>query len=664
MDDKEKVSEEQNQSNRGRPKKTPDRDLISEKTERLNMSQQSKSQAPVTVNQIQENLKELYSSVLTGGKGSWVESLYDLNQWNPFIQNQRLKTINTLPGDLGREGLMKALKSPSTSEQGLRAQAWNLSVAQYLYYKILRLAADIPMFKYYKVPELLKKGDYEKKDFIAEDVFVDDWLKTFDLPNTLKRCSLDVKREGKATYVLRNSICVDKKGHKKTNYATWQKLPSNYVKLTGIGEHGYTASFNMMIFLSPGFSPKQYPDFIQKIWEDLVEKGIVSSGGKSNKYSFNADKAEKYSYDFQYENGGFETLKGSLELAKGVSKKSYAFWVPLPQDLCYTFCSDTSHAWAIPDTAGLFLGLQELADYDTLAGLVQSTPLTALLTAEVETIPNPNAGQDQTIINPETVMAFQDKFNMSSSTNLEAFFAPFKNFKLLSLPDVPNSSNITTNATKNFIDRAGMGGVFVATDKPSVSQTKGSQILEEAQCNFVTLQFESVLNMIINRLLGCEYEWKLNIWGNIFSFVDEVKRAKEAVLSGMTFMMPKLVSAEDLTMRDTKALENYIESLEIYEDLKTVTQATQILLQQGDTGRHVDGNDGDNRISNKVGRPSIDTNDIESDATAASVDSGTNTADARSYSYEPFDGKCKFCGQESDNVVCEECADKFEIDVD
>jgi hypothetical protein len=74
--------------------------------------------------------------------------------------------------------------------------------------------------------------------------------------NTLKRTAMEVKREGKATYLLRNGIGKKNNGQRTVDFCTWQKLPNRYVKLTAIGTHGYIASFNFMIFLQPGFMPE------------------------------------------------------------------------------------------------------------------------------------------------------------------------------------------------------------------------------------------------------------------------------------------------------------------------------------------------------------------------------------------------------------------------
>ena len=674
MSDVKKIDnevQEPKKRQRGRPRKEPPKQ-INEADTRLEMSSPStnticedKKEEKITIPQIQHSLTQFYNNLLGASSlhAGWDGGIFNLNMYNPFLQNQRLKMINTYPSELDTETLTKIISNPGGSEISLRGEGWSLSSSQYLYYKILRLAADIPMFKYYKIPELLEnKNDYSKPAFIREDIFVDDWLNKFDVVNTLKKTSLEVKREGKPTYLLRNSISTNPDGQKTVNYTTFQKLPSNYVKLTGIGEHGYIASLNMMMFLNPAFSLEQYPDYIRDIWDALMTSGAIyenpeykngKPGVDKYKIDINTLKNFKYTYTDSV-TGVTDVLSGNITIEKPESNGkaklkavNYMYWVQLPQDVCYTFCSDASNAWAIPDTSGLFLGLRELTDYDTLAGLIQSTPLTALLTAEAESIQNPNPGQNQTILAPETIAGFQDKFNSSTSTNLEAFFAPLKNFKLLSLPNVPNSSDITSNATKNFISRAGLAGLLPVTDKPSVAQIKGSQLIEEAACDFVTKQFESVINFIVNNLISCEYKWKVVLWGNIFTFDNEVKLAKEMVMSGAVFALPKLASAYNMNLRDVKATDTYINTLDIYTDFRTITQVQQAKNNNLNTGSN-----------NSVGRPQKSESEIDNDNTAASKESGLDTADMRDFN--AFDGShCIICGEESEEPLCENCKEIY-----
>ena len=658
---------------RGRPRKEPPKQ-INEATDRLEMSavlQQQKerqNEKPITINNIQSSLTQFYNSLLGIGaaglpSGGWNGGIFNFNMYNPFLQNQRLKMLNTYPNEMDTEELTNVVGNPGGSELALRGEGWSLSSSQYLYYKILRLAADIPMFKHYKMPELLEKDKYTSNSFIKEDIYVDDWLRHLDVVNTFKKMSLEIKREGKPSYLLRNSVSKGLDGSKTVNYAAFQKLPSNYVKLTGIGEHGYIASLNMMMFLNPSFSLDQYPDYIREIWNALMDSGAIyedpayGNGKSDSKYKVDINRLKGFEYRYiNKDTGVTDILRGNITIdrgegTKGLKAVSYMYWVQLPQDVCYTFCSDNSNAWAIPDTIGLFLGLRELTDYDTLAGLIQSTPLSAVLTAEAETVANPNPGQNQTVLAAETVAGFQDKFNTSTSTNLEAFFAPLKNFKLLSLPNIPNSSDITSNATKNFVSRAGLSGLIPVTDKPSVAQIKGSQLIEESACDFVTRQLESVLNFIINNLIGCEYKWKIVLWGNIFTYDNETKIAKELFISGATFALPKLASAYNMNLRDVKAVQNYINSLDLYSDFKTITQAEQEKLKSG-----ANSNRGSQQIG--AGRPQIDDSEVENDNTAASKEGGLDTADMRDF--EMFDGDhCIICGADSDEPLCEDCKEKY-----
>lgn len=658
MAEEKNKQNEQQPKKRGRPRKEDQTPVVNEapvEGRHVEMSEKGENQ---TIEKLMASLTGLYKRMFSDGTIG-LGNIYDINKYNPFLQNQRLKMISSLPGKMDRESLSKALAEPQNNEQSLRSEGWAMSSQQYMYYKILRLACDVPLYKWYLTPEFLEKAEYEKEDFVNEDAYVNEWMENFDVVNTLKRVALEVKREGKPTYVLRNSVDFNGK-KRKVNFATWQKLPSNYVKLVKIGTHGYIASFNMLIFLNPAFSTEQYPEFIQDIWNDMINNGVVYSGNSDSdkgRYLFDVDAACNYSYNYRGDSGATEMLSSTIESVGGkrlerALKSSYMFWVQLPQDLCYTFCSDASNVWSIPDTAGLLLALDELADYDTLQGLIESTPLTALLTAEADMINDPNPGQDQTSLNPETIWGLQDKFNELTSTNLEAFFAPLKNFKLLSLPAQPNGSEISANATKNVITRAGLGGLMITTDKPSVSQVKAAQLLAESEADYVTRQFESVLNMIINNLIGCRYKWKLHIWGNIFTFSDEFSRDKEMFVAGASFVLPKLISAYGMTIKEAKAAQNYIESVKLYDDFKTITQKMQQENQEN------------KEQSGKVGRPAKSDDDVDNDNTAASKDGGLDTSDTRSYSSRRFERyKCIICGSDCDGVLCEECREKYEGDL-
>ena len=183
----------------------------------------------------------------------------------------------------------------------------------------------------------------------------------------------------------------------------------------------------------------------------------------------------------------------------------------MPYDICYTFGSDNSHPWVAPDTMGLMLKLQELTDYGQLAGLIASTPLSAVLTGEIETIDGARAGKNESVFSPEVLQGYMQQFNSATSTNIEAWLWPAKNIKLQQLSTDVNSSEIITTSTENLIVNGGESGMTITTDKPNVAQVTVAKLLAASQQNYVTLQFENVMNFIIQHKIGMKYRWKIKI---------------------------------------------------------------------------------------------------------------------------------------------------------
>lgn len=635
------MAEELKKKKAGRPKKHPDKDfdVVDEKSvDRLEMDKKEF----LTVEDMGRRFRSSYFQIMQADRedksGVMATTALQYNKLNPFLQNQRIKDLYSSARVFDKAHVSEFLINPGAHEGELRSLSWSQSSSQQIYYNILRRAADIPHYKYFVTPELLSSSDYNKSDFKNEDKLLHNWLSVFNIPTTLKTMALQIKREGKQSYILRNKFSGEGV-NKKTNFAVLQKMPTEWIKITGIGQLGYTISFNMMYFLNIANSPSDFGEFMVKAWEDITNKGVVTNiDGKIN---FNIDKARDYC--FVYNGVPYSTMIESRLKGKA---QSYFFWLKMPADICFTFGSDNSNPWVAPDTMGLLQKLQELSDYGKLAGLIASTPLTAVLTGEIETINNARAGKNESIFSPEVLQGYQDMFNSITSTNVEAWMWPAKNIKLQQLNADVNSSDILTKATQNFVTNSGEGGLTITTDKPNVSQVKTAQLLAASQQRYVTLQFERVLNFIIKNKLGFKYDWTLHIWGDIFSFESEKKYLKELVAGGATFLLPKLASAEDLSLRDTKAITEYIKTLDFYKDFHTWTSASEENLEKKESTEQVG-----------AGRPSLDEDEVENEATAKSRDAGDNTAENR----DTLSHKCPICGSELEEgqEICEECFDRI-----
>lgn len=633
MSEENKVQEKEQKNSTakklGRPKKikTTENTVVDETSqERLDMvdGELKKDPSYFWLDDLDKSWKQTFQrmQMLEGTTGIATVAT-QWNKLNPFLQNQRIKNLYTQAKKYDKISIGEFLESPGNHEAELRSLAWSNSSSQQIYYNILRRSCDIPLYYYYIIPELLdydsssNSNPYDKDEFRQENRLVEEWLETFDVANTFKTIALEVKREGKSSYLLRNKF-VGQGKNKQVGFCTLQKMPTEWIKITGKGQLGYTISFNMMYFMDIANSPNDFGEFMIAAWNNIIETGVVETNAKTGALELNIGKAARYSFSF-----GDEIYTSTLETIKRGRQISYMFWLQMPYDMCFTFGSDNSQPWVAPDTMGLMLKLQELTDYGQLAGLIASTPLTAVLTGEIETISQPRAGKNESIYSPEVLQGYMAQFNDRTSTNVEAWLWPAKNIKLQQLSSDVNSSEIISTATSNFLESAGEGGLTIATDKPNVAQVTVAKQLAASQQHYVTLQFEQVLNFILKHKLGFKYNWKIHIWGDIFNKDNDKKFLKEIVANGNVALLPKLMSAEGMSMRDTKAMTEYIKTLGFYEDFMTYTQLKNAeITKQGEEA-------GDGEEESSVGRPSLDDEDIENDSTAKSKERGDNIADNR-----------------------------------
>ena len=351
-----------------------------------------------------------------------------------------------------------------------------------------------------------------------------------------------------------------------------------------------------MMFLNPVYDIDQWPSWMGKIWQDLLDGGIVErnqtkNGGYINSFNLKAPLKENH-------------------IIEGIDG-SYAYWVELPQDLVWTFGSDFSNPLAVPEYVGLFSDLSELESYKWLQTQTMLTNITNILTAEVPTEKDAVAGSDAAILSPEVILGLEGDCSSALNSNILPFFAPLENFTMHSVDHIPNASDITLNALRNVINTAGAGGLIATTDKPSIAMIKATQYLYESRCDYLTLQYEKFLNLIINKYFGLKYSFKCNIWGGVYSWREEVKTLKELIQNGHKGMLPKLLSAYRMTIEDYKTEYDYVDSLEIYEDDHKLNQT------------------GPSDEKKSVGKPPLDEGEVEDDNTAASKEQGGNVSEVK-----------------------------------
>lgn len=261
-----------------------------------------------------------------------------------------------------------------------------------------------------------------------------------------------------------------------------------------------------------------------------------------------------------------------------------------------------------------------------------------------------NAGADETAISMDSIIGFSDMFSNAVSNNVIPFFAPFEDYKLLSLPLPPDAKEIVNTSLKNLINSSGMGALISTTDKPSIISVKTAQQLAESKAEYVMLQVQKAINNYINKKLDLKYEFYVTIWGGRFTYLDEIKFDKELLISGVPSMLPRILSARNQSISDFNSTVNYMDSLGLYDGQ---------IRPFSTVNRNDDNSEFDDEVEKKRGRPSVG-DDIENDNTANSLDLGTNVSDIKDFSTnEKICIKCGGSIEGEDAILCDQCLEEM-----
>lgn len=614
------------------PKNKPVDPVVNEQVERIRMTE-DKDDKKIVLTDIQQKWREILHNYSDRGLSMTQISSALSNAMlnNPFLQNQRLRRISSNASAKSKTDLQKALQSPQGNEQLFREESLFLSFTNYVYHSLLNLYRDIPLYNYYYIPKYVAKKDMQGDNFKKESKKVDKILKAFKVKQTFKKINKATQVEGKTTWLLRKSM----QNNGDIDFFVLQKLDSDMVKLTSIGsDQNFICSFNFMIFLNPMYSLDFYPPIFKEIFQELLDNGVIIEDSKGNlRFSSQAlalaQNEGKLTYDGTFEN----------------SNNNYLYWVQLPQTLAWTFSQDESHVNAFPDTIGLFMDLSELDGYRWIQSSILSNVVSSILTAEVPYIKDAQAGSDASVFSPDSIIGFENLFKQNVSNMVLPFFAPFENYKLFTIENQPENLNIIYSRLRDLVATSGTSSLLGITEKPTVAMTVAAKQLAAAHCDYLTRQFENFLNYAVNNEFNLKYDWKITLWGDIYHWRDDVKIAKELLSGGVKSVLPKILSAEDMSLEDCICTSDYIDSLGIQFDKK------------------------EEQTSNPVGRPTLDDDQVQNDNTAISKDAGNNVSENKEFSVNINLDKmsvlsenfCASCGKKLENneeFLCDLCLEE------
>lgn len=533
----------------------------------------------ITFSQVQQKWDNLIS-FSQQNQGDWVGAWGQAFKTNPFVQNTRLKQIKTVANRYTREELEEMLRNPSNNEQGLRSASHYFHNTISPIMKMNHMYADMLTYRTYINTNKVN----DQKNLIKEYETLSKWKKSLDPKTTFREITLQSMIEGKKFYYYRED--------KENNVFTLQEFPSDYVKIVHRTDIGWKYSFNMMYFLKVGVSP----DWFAEEFKDYINE-FFNYYDKDTKKMTNIDSLPD-NVTAYYEN------------------RNWYFWKELDIGKAWCFGVDSSAPEVTPPLASMFLDANELNSYKLLEQELMSIPLKQIMTAEVpfsKESKNGNFAND-TSISPDLIQLYQNIIQSILPNSVDFIAAPFTGFNIHTFDSVASKTSIVGDAVQNFYSQGGVSALVTTTSKPNISMVKTAQIMEAAWINKIYNNYRVFLNNCVKNM-GFKNEFEIQIEGDVFGDKDLLASIEKALTTGNMNIYPQYLSFFDQDLCIALGNMTIVNTFGIYELMKPLVSSFQ---QSEDS---------------KNGRPSLNPDDITSEGSASSAESGSNTSEGRIYSF-------------------------------
>ena len=482
---------------------------------------------------------------------------------NPYIQNQRVKKINTMPGDYGKDKIVEMLKAPDGSEKALREVAHGLEWTAYPYRKIRSTYQAVNTYHYFHYPAYVEEATDE---LWREGRLLDKFNHAFKPDQWAHQIVGQVVQEGKVAYTPRYEV---DKSHNTVGYAFLQQIPSDWWKIVGFNsESKYTVMFNMMYLLQPGSDWRQFGDLLTPFLDDfervlIPAKGVFPAKGNGKQFVYAARNCVRgadgrlWGVDMKKLR---EDAPGNPRLynQNGV----WAYWVTLPVEKAWVFeFDDTTRTVASP-LAGLFLAFDQLSALEDVQMAILQNPLVQICLGE---IPYWNEKQvntsDQYKLSPTgreffTTLWYQ-MTQLANTGGIGFFLAPAEHLHMESLQEAPNATNISTSGYAYAVQKSGLSGLIPINSDPRAGAVNLSATLEENAAFTVYRQMENMMESIY-RQIGTKNEFRFRMFGGFLADTKDMEDARKGMANGMLTETMRYLALRGLSMWDDMSISRLI----------------------------------------------------------------------------------------------------------
>lgn len=500
-----------------------------------------------------------YASIRSAiGRAVPFSSMFTLN---PFVQNRRVKAIDSLPEDYGKNDITDMLRKPLDNERGLRQVS---NILEYTAYPMLKLRTtyqNLLTYRYYIYPDYNPDAKGKENELLREWEIVDRVAKEMEIRRFARKVVGQCVRDGKVFYTARYSV---DKSHKAVRSAFFQQLPQDWTKIVGFNNVSkYTVAFNMFYFLQPGTSYLQFGDLFEPYIDDFISgfDGMVEKTAKGTLFASkpNVNAAKMYKLQVRSRTGD---LEGTPDIY--AQNGNWFYWVYLPVDRVWPFEIDDVKPAVVSPFTGLMLSMAQIAQYEQVQLEIVQNPLVSLVLGQMETYDAINPTEADPIkVSPSGRTYFESLFyEMMQSNNtggIGIFPAPFKDMKLVSLPESPNANSISSAGYEYAMEKSGMSALIPTNSEARAGVAQISLMLESRFAKHIYWQINRMMEVLFEKM-NTKWHWRFEMFGDVATDEAAKKEAKEGMTLGMLPMTLRYDALNNMSIMDDLSITNAIDA--------------------------------------------------------------------------------------------------------
>lgn len=444
---------------------------------------------------------------------------------NPYVQNRRVKQIQTLPKDYTKDDVVGMLKKPDTNELPLRQLEHGLEYTSYPLFHTRTLYQNLLTYHNYTAPTILEEGNTKDKQFWRDWKLLEKLRMSFDFKSCLHEITGQALQEGKVFYYPRYEI---DRAHNKVNHAFMQQLPSDWVKIVGFNNKSkYTIAFNMMYFCEAGTDFTQFGDLFTPYLKEFNEVLTPKPREVGKKIVY----AEKSKLDLTHA----KEIKANAEVY--YQNGRWYYWVTLPVDEVFTFEIDDTNRNVVPPLAGLFLDIIQLAQLSAVQLELVQNPLVSILTGEIPYFESKdtNTADQYKLSNAGRLLFESIWYQMLRSNNTSGiglYAAPLHNMELHSLSEAPSAMDIVSKGYTDTMAKAGLTGIIPVSDEARAGAVQVSLMIESKFGYPIYHSAERMMNTIIDKL-NLKYNFAFHVFGDLSKDKELLEECQKSMTLGI-----------------------------------------------------------------------------------------------------------------------------------